>query len=253
VHPELHSARTVYDLRTLQHAIGEAVELNDDEKNPYWRGHGDANWDLKPSIYRHDEYDESSMLWDFITRGTSRLARPPAADDESAWLHLAQHYGLPTRLLDWTMSPMVAAYFAVCDPALDDVDGCLWALNAGGLNKNQVGDDTILVPSDVDVADLIADAFEHVRNRRALAQVLAISALELDLRMLVQQSAFTIHSTSADLRTVPRTAKQLRRFVVPQSRKATLREWISLAGTETATVYPDLTGLATSIKFDFSD
>jgi hypothetical protein len=65
---------------------------------------------------------------------TRSLAKTPDPDDYFGWLFLAQHYGLPTRLLDWSESPLVALYFAVTE-GHEDHDGCVWALWPGGLNS----------------------------------------------------------------------------------------------------------------------
>lgn len=59
------------------------------------------------------------------------LSNPPPRHDLISWLVLAQHYGMPTRLVDWTRSPMVACYFAYRDlDSSEGEDAALWILDA---------------------------------------------------------------------------------------------------------------------------
>jgi hypothetical protein len=69
---------------------------------------------------------ERTMLYNF-----RRYAGPRAVfnDSEWNWLSLAQHHGLPTRLLDWTDSPFVALHFCTEDLEQYDKDGCIWCVN----------------------------------------------------------------------------------------------------------------------------
>ena len=84
-----------------------------------YRGVKDASYDLVPKVGRKDlkwnhksvKDAEKYMLTLFKQRAISFLTFSPRNDWE--WLALAQHYGLPTRLLDWSRNPLVAAYFAV--------------------------------------------------------------------------------------------------------------------------------------------
>ncbi len=56
---------------------------------------------------------EKSLLRDFKRRYHQYSSDPPKDDDDLEWFSIMQHYGAPTRLLDFTYSPYIAAYFAL--------------------------------------------------------------------------------------------------------------------------------------------
>ena len=101
-------------------------------KNEDWmfRGQADASWMLVPKAGREDfkKIDDMELLRDWKKSAVSFVERAP--EDDWDWLTLAQHHGLATRLLDWTINPLAAAYFAVRD--LQDKDGVL-VLFLGGI------------------------------------------------------------------------------------------------------------------------
>jgi hypothetical protein len=85
-----------------------------------YRGHGDRNWLLQPTIDRHisdpDSYERIEHLeqFKFATRGR-RGSNPPELIEDNDWWALGQHHGLMTPLLDWSESPFVSLYFAITE------------------------------------------------------------------------------------------------------------------------------------------
>lgn len=147
---------------------------------------------------------ERNLTVEFRERAGTRHHKCPATADFSGWLFLMQHYRLPTRLLDWTESVLAATFFAVEDGRNQEKPGALWGLNPSAMNKEQIGVPGLLVSDDGRVVDLFEAAF--VDPEVAGAQTLVAAAVgvrEIDIRMLVQQSMFTIHANEESLENLP--------------------------------------------------
>jgi hypothetical protein len=104
-----------------------------------FRGHQQANWDLKPSLERAvcDRFglDHRTMsgIEDYLLSRFQRnlhrfQSRVPAQEDRLEWLALMQHHGAPTRLLDWTYSCYIALFFAL-EMASPDTTCAIWAID----------------------------------------------------------------------------------------------------------------------------
>ena len=125
-----HTAKSVNEL------VVAAVEIarGFGDTRPWWRGHVNESWNLVPSLYRMQR-SESNMNNRFRDLARARYdGECPEHRDLFGWLFLMQHYNLPTRLLDWTESPLIALFFATENPSADDKDAEVWAIAPTKLN-----------------------------------------------------------------------------------------------------------------------
>ncbi len=93
----------------------------------------------------------------FRLTAKTRRGEVPSNSDPLGWLFLMQHYRLPTRLLDWSQSPLVALYFALGKP--DDRDAVLWALSPTQLNILEAQTPSICTAGSKTIGQLGLQAF----------------------------------------------------------------------------------------------
>jgi hypothetical protein len=101
----------------------------------WYRGVSSASYDLKPKVYRKSGFeavkkygtkktDEDEIRRAFKSSAVQLMTEPHLPDDEKGWYFLMQHYGTPTRLLDWTDGALLALYFAVRELKTHEMPQC---------------------------------------------------------------------------------------------------------------------------------
>lgn len=215
--------------------------------NVWWRGQADATWRLVPAVHRQDRGNryENYIARLFQLRAPARYANCPKDDDLPGWLFLMQHYRLPTRLLDWTESVLIALLFAVRE--FPSRPAALWALCPFKLNQCQTGRAVIWNPRCAPVAPLFIEAFSTPPETRPNGPVAAVYPSEVDVRMMLQLSTFTVHATARPLEETPDNKNFLMRFDVPPDAKAFLKPWLRRLGIRESNLFPDLEHLASDL------
>src|SRR4051812_41381980 len=108
----------------------EQIEELMAEKVPLWyRGVGDASHTLIPSLYRHEGTADAAAFMELEERILQRFRersipyQPIPVDKDWELLFLMQHFGVPTRLLDWTENPYIGLFFALTDSRINHATG----------------------------------------------------------------------------------------------------------------------------------
>jgi hypothetical protein len=210
-------------------------------KDIWYRGQAELEWNLSPGIFRVDGIpSENSFLTRFKQSAAMLIDRHPK--DSFDWMFLMQHYGVPTRLLDWTESPLTALYFVVANKLRQGVDGALWSLKPAELNRIAgVNDDEIL---SFDDSELASYSLETVRqNPRNKLSPLATIATRNNPRIQAQLGVFTIHHL--DHRPIESfcVKNEIVKYRIPSEKKEQIRNELTLLGISKFTLFPELSSI----------
>lgn len=219
----------------------------------WFRGHADAAWPLTPGAHRapFDGFSEHRLRHDFLLRAQpflGELAVAPRSDWD--WYFLMQHYGVPTRLLDWTESALVALYFALlpAGAAGAEPDACVWLLDPRRVNTVLAGiGDFVPIYSDAQVAPYLPRLWDE--SEAGLPQApLAIDPPANSPRLAAQRGKFTVHGLDrAGLQGQRRLGDGLQRIRIPARHKPALRRQFLVTGVSEGTLFPGLGGVAADV------
>jgi hypothetical protein len=269
------------DWPTLQRLVFQDAwngEINRHRSSCVFRGMPDSHWQLKTSLIQFVGDSNKWNLETHLLRNFNKYCQQSIEEPKSVYhlLSLAQHYGLPTRLLDWTYSPLVAAYFAT--DRVSEGDGVIWTVDyakvhetipetmqdglahAGAhmfdtdifvetsskaLQESGRKDDVFLYRAGVHFLD-VWDMLEEYHNREG-EYLVFFEPPPIDQRIANQSAVFS--HLSNPRKPVDQWLKEhpdlYKRIIIPADRKPEFRDKLDQVNINCRTLFPGLEGLAT--------
>lgn len=232
----------------------------------YWyRGQTNAGWGLETSFLRMTRHlakqrEEAIRLEDAAREEFSSKAHlfidpgnMAKVKTRPCWWALMQHHGAPTRLLDWTASPYVAAYFATQQDGSDD-DGAVWCFCHRRLHSafvKEYGSEPPDLTRTEDEDPAVEHLHEALRDPDAPASVVPLAfKFFSSARMAEQQGRFTmclrVHQDHVCIAArVPPT--HLKKIIIPQTIKPDFLAELRRMNITAAALFPGVDGLGRSI------
>jgi len=233
--------------------------------NFVYRGVADKDWGLETSLQRLG--GEYVRLEKPLMRNFRKYATPGSIPDGNKWVEItvAQHHGLPTRLLDWTTSPQVAMHFATHELGNYDRDGAIWCVDVAAAVRK-------LLPSDL--RRILKDEFAFVFSVEMLEEIQELDRLDqlgsrgefvlffeppsLDARVVNQHAVLSV-MPGAEMRlhnylagSVAQVPGLYKRIIIPKELKWEVRDKLDQDNVCERALFPGLDGLSAWLKRYYS-
>ena len=238
-------------ITSIADMIAELKSAVDPKRGPAWyRGHADASWKLQPHYDRLKKpMREIELLNKFRQNANLLLDHAPRAPFDFGWMFLMQHYGVPTRLLDWSESPLMALYFAIEDPTPKNKkkDGAVWVLFPLELNEHSTKAQ-VYIPSFEDewLANYSVDQYSKEKDNGILP--LAAIATRNNPRIQAQLGVFTIsHIKKTPIEEIEK-GEHCIKLKVPAAAKESLRQELRILSLSRFQVFPELASIGGILK-----
>jgi hypothetical protein len=256
-------------IRSLTEFMDRCLAAAHESPEPLWfRGQRTAGRGLVPSLYRNmrpvadgrgnpvppDFVGHSSatvyaypnfaaMRLEFKRLATpflQAMIRPPS--DEFEWIFLMQHYGVRTRLLDWSTDPMIALYFAVQSGATSKPgtgDAVVYLLEPGEVNRRTVDVDAIISLNEEDWGHYLEPGSVEADFP------ICVAPAHIDPRVIAQSSVFTLHGyLLASLDSYQPLHDHVAEVAIDRAAISRIRGDLEALGYDRARVFPELSTIA---------
>ncbi|MBU1052294.1 MAG: FRG domain-containing protein [Proteobacteria bacterium] len=225
--------------------------------NYAFRGLSDKNYKLLTSFSRNccnSTQLEYHLLRNF--RKYARLDDVDIGDSHWSWMTLAQHHGLPTRLLDWTYSPFVAMHYATSDTGKYDVDGVIWKVDyveANRLLPEPLSGELSAANANALTIGMLEKALPDAHSFDTLSSEMLVAFFEppsIDARIVNQFALFSFMSSPVSSMEdwIIKHPKLFRRIIIPKELKWEIRDKLDQANITERMLFPGLDGLASWLK-----
>jgi len=225
-----------------------------------FRGLSDTKYELATTLIRLG--GDYARLENHLLRNFSKYAHQSVVEKDLIWhwLSIAQHHGLPTRLLDWTYSPYVAMHFATANIEKFDMDGVIWAVNYVKLNRvlpEILRDELRKEGANVLTVKLLAEHVGSLKELDSLSEedfVLFIEPPSIDDRFINQFAFFSIASNPNLIldKWLQQHPDMWQKIIIPKELKWEIRDKLDQANITERVLFPGLDGLGQWLKRQYS-
>ena len=222
-------------------------------RSPYvFRGLSDASFPLLTTLMRLG--GKYRKMEPHLLRNFRKYAHRNIVERDTTWhwLTLAQHHGLPTRLMDWTVSPLVAAHFATAYTDQFDRDGVIWMVNARKVHKmlpDKLKGEVEHEGADYFTAEMLAHAVPTLADLDTLSPPCFVVFFEppsIDERIVNQFALFSVmpDPTARLDEWLEQYPDLWQRLVIPARLKWEVRDKLDQANITERVLFPGLEGLS---------
>ncbi|MDP8202700.1 MAG: FRG domain-containing protein [Candidatus Tenebribacter burtonii] len=225
-----------------------------------FRGLSDSNYKLETTLMRLG--GDYSQLENHLLRNFSKYAHQNVVEHDSIWhwLSVAQHHGLPTRLMDWTYSPYIATHFATENIEKFDIDGVIWAVDYIAVNKfvpEILKNELQSEGANVFTSKMLVKHLNSLSDFNTLYKedfTLFIEPPSIDDRFINQFAFFSISSNPqlAMDEWLKKHPDIWMKIIIPKELKWEIRDKLDQANITERVLFPGLDGLSRWLKRQYS-
>lgn len=226
------------------------------QHNLWFRGQADYDWPLLPQVCRSDFQEsatrskdsvsgyEKSAFNQFIIRANHLIENEMSISEQ---YFLAQHYGLPTRLLDWTTNPLTALFFAVSNSKHEQIDGAFFAFLSRNDMPGYEHEGLLYNHRDAKtINSLIKEILHEKKGNDFFKYPVRIIPNNQAGRIILQSSRFTLYLNNSKKYDIGNPA--IFKINIPWKYKKSILKELSLLNINRSTLFMDMESIIADIK-----